>query len=127
VTAGLPGTGIGGLFYLLCALLMPLRELCKYVASGGTHRLDARAWLQAGMAFGIVAMIYATGLLMLWLGVIDQDIPASGPLRILLLYPAAVAFGTLFTVLALVEMLAAGFRLALAPRIAPSNDGGAGR
>jgi hypothetical protein len=127
VTAGLPGTGIGGLFYLLCALLIPVREAYKYVVSGGTHRLDARAWLQAGMAVGIVGMIYATGLAMLWMGIIDPDIPASGLLRILLLYPAAIAFGTLFTVLAVVEMLAAGFRLALAPPIAPSNDGGAGR
>jgi hypothetical protein len=127
VTAGLPGTGIGGLFYLLCALLMPVREAYKYVISGGSYRPDARALMQAGMAAGIIVMIYVTGLLMLWLGIIDQDIPASGLLRILLLYPAAVAFGTLFTVLALVEMLAAGFRLALSPRIAPSNDGGAGR
>jgi hypothetical protein len=129
VTAGLPGTGIGGLFYLLCALLMPAREAYKYVISGGSYRPDPRALMQAAMALGIVVMIYVTGLLMLWLGndVIDRDIPAGGLLRILLLYPAAVAFGTLFTVLALVEMLAAGFRLALSPRIAPSNDGGAGR
>jgi hypothetical protein len=127
VTAGLPGTGIGGLFYLLCALLMPVREAYKYVSSGGSYRPDGRALMQSAMALGIVGMIYVTGVAMLWLGVLDQDIPASGLLRVLLLYPAAVAFGTLFTVLAGVEMLAAAFRLALAPRIAPSNDGGAGR
>jgi hypothetical protein len=127
VTAGLPGTGIGGLFYLLCALLMPVREAYKYIASGGAHRPDGRALAQAGMALGILVMIYVTGVVMLWLGVIDQDVPASGLIRVLVLYPAAVAFGTLFTVLGVVEMLAAAMRLALAPRIAPSNDGGAGR
>ena len=44
MTAGMPGTGIGGLFYLLSALLMPLRELWRLVASGGTYRPDVRAW-----------------------------------------------------------------------------------
>jgi hypothetical protein len=31
MTAGLPGTGIGGLFYLLLAVCMPLREFCRTI------------------------------------------------------------------------------------------------
>lgn len=127
MTAGMPGTGIGGLFYLLSALVMPAREAYKYVTSGGTHRTDARAWRQSGMALGIVAMICVTTLAMSSLGLIEQDVPAGGLLRGFLLYPAAIGVGLLFTVLALVELLAAAFRLALAPPVAPSNDGGAGR
>ena len=29
MTVGLPGAGIGGVFYLLCALWMPFRELAS--------------------------------------------------------------------------------------------------
>lgn len=53
---GIPGTGISGLFYILCALLMPVIELWRAARrgslSGGQWRL---AFTQAAIAAGIVA------------------------------------------------------------------------
>jgi len=55
--AGLPGVGIGGLFYLLCALLMPFVELGRTV----TGRSSLAAWRRVGgqfvMALAMVAAI----------------------------------------------------------------------
>jgi hypothetical protein len=56
MTAGLPGVGIGGLFYLLCALLMPFVELGRTV----TGRSSAAAWRRVGGQFVMaVAMVFA--------------------------------------------------------------------
>jgi hypothetical protein len=122
----MPGTGIGGLFYLLSALLMPLRELWRVVASGGTYRPDVRAWHQFGMAAGIAFVAYLTGESLVWAGIIDPSIEASRFVR-----PSALAFALLTLVFVGVELMAAALRYArerqdLSP-IAPSNDGGAGR
>lgn len=57
--AGLPGTGIGGVFYILSALLMPLHRLAR----GGGR--DGRSWrrvgAQAGIAAGIMLALFFTG------------------------------------------------------------------
>lgn len=61
MNAGLPGTGIGGLFYILLALLMPLREL-YLTARGRSSRERWRLVLQQLLiACGIVASLAATG------------------------------------------------------------------
>ena len=54
MSPGLPGTGIGGLFYILCALWMPVCELWRRRQGGepGQWPLVAR---QFGIAVGIVA------------------------------------------------------------------------
>ena len=51
--AGLPGTGLGGLFYALLILLMPLRELWLR-GRQGRWRFIARQWtLLAGILLGL--------------------------------------------------------------------------
>ena len=61
MTVGLPGVGIGGIFYLVSALLMPVREL------GRAMRRDpgARHWglvsRQTSIALGILAALWLTG------------------------------------------------------------------
>jgi len=57
MNVGLPGTGIGGVFYLLSALCMPVAELTRRTR----WRLVAR---QAAMAVGIGAGIWLTGWLL---------------------------------------------------------------
>jgi hypothetical protein len=61
MSAGLPGTGIGGIFYLASALVMPVHRLVR----GQTHQ--GRSWRRAlgvsGMAAGILAVIFGTGYL----------------------------------------------------------------
>ena len=52
MTVGLPGTGIGGVFYLLLALGMPLRAIVRRLRTG--ERSD---WRVVGRQVAIVAVI----------------------------------------------------------------------
>src|SRR5215207_7225971 len=61
MTAGLPGSGIGGLFYLLSALFMPLRELWRALRSRSRPERPVLALQQAGLALGIIAALWWTG------------------------------------------------------------------
>lgn len=61
MNVGLPGTGLGGLFYLLTALLMPIVELIRTIRSGKASRMRWRtAVSQAAMAVGIIAGLWGT-------------------------------------------------------------------
>ena len=70
MTPGLPGTGIGGLFYVLSALLMPICELWRRWRgeAGGRGALVAR---QFAIAVGAVAAMS----LAFWL--LDSLLPAN--------------------------------------------------
>ncbi|MCH1867597.1 hypothetical protein [Nocardioides sp. CFH 31398] len=54
MTAGLPGTGLGGLFYLLLALAMPVIELVRTLRGDHSAERWRLALTQAGIALGIV-------------------------------------------------------------------------
>lgn len=56
---GLPGTGIGGLFYIVVALAMPLCELWRRVQSGAPARAAFVA-KQFAIALGVVASMTGT-------------------------------------------------------------------
>jgi hypothetical protein len=61
MTAGLPGTGIGGIFYLLLAFIMPVHELylvCRGRSSWSRWRLIG---VQLANASGIVGSLVLTG------------------------------------------------------------------
>jgi len=61
MTVGLPGVGLGGIFYLVSALTMPVRELARTVrgeSSALRWRLVARQWL---LAIGILVAMWFTG------------------------------------------------------------------
>ncbi len=108
--AGLPGTGIGGLFYLLSALLMPVRELWR--ASIGTGQSSDRrlALRQSGMALAIMGAIWLTGLALTLLHVGNMASP-TGALRIFYITPALISFGTLTLVLLGVEVVSASIKV----------------
>ena len=108
--AGLPGTGIGGIFYLVTALAMPLREAYRRAGGGsavsGTWRLVAG---QTAIAGGILGGVWATGWL---LGVALRAAapvvplpPASHPGNVLRTVTFALSLGTLAAVLLGVELL----------------------
>jgi hypothetical protein len=65
VTAGVPGTGLGGLFYILAALLLPLRGAIRSL------RRQIVAWDEVarltGLALGVFLGIWVTGWLLGWL------------------------------------------------------------
>src|SRR6266566_6590087 len=61
MTVGVPGTGIGGMFYLVSALAMPLRQAYRWAR----RRPSFAGWRvvagQTVMAAAILAAIWATG------------------------------------------------------------------
>jgi len=62
MTAGVPGTGIGGLFYILSAVLLPIRAIRKIL---GGARLSLRSMIKpTAIAVGVLAGIWATGWLL---------------------------------------------------------------
>jgi len=64
MTVGVPGTGIGGMFYLVSALAMPLRQAYRSLRrrpSSGKWRVVAG---QTAMALAILAAIWVTGWLL---------------------------------------------------------------
>jgi len=108
MTAGLPGTGIGGLFYVASALAMPLREAYRRVTRRGPRTRWRIVAGHAGMGVGIVAAMWGAGWLLGLalhaarpLGTIG-GVPAANVLRTATL---ALTVGTLATVLGVVEVL----------------------
>lgn len=112
MTAGLPGAGIGGLFYLAATITLPFRSLWRRV----TGRPDLIPWRHqvhnVAMAVGIIAGLWVAGWL---LGFVVPDemlkpgIAAHAGARASLrtVIPAATfaaAIGTLAMVLAAVEV-----------------------
>lgn len=71
MAAGIPGVGVGGLFYLVCALIAPLREAYRAIGHvrtrAGETRRHGSLWKQsfrlAAMAAAILAAMWLTGLL----------------------------------------------------------------
>ena len=74
MTAGLPGTGIGGVFYLLSALLMPLVELVKTLRGQSSGRRWLLVIRQLALASGIVAGMWMLGILLGLLLEVSPDI-----------------------------------------------------
>ena len=61
MVAGIPGAGIGGLFYLLAAFSLPLRLVRRWWRGERRPAAGDGSWRQVGMALGIVAGIWLTG------------------------------------------------------------------
>jgi hypothetical protein len=64
MNAGLPGTGIGGAFYLLSALCMPFHGLYKSLRKKNQPRRMRLILVQTSMALGILGGIWLTGWLL---------------------------------------------------------------
>jgi hypothetical protein len=58
MTAGLPGTGIGGLFYLLLVFWMPCRELYQLCRGRSSPQRWRDISFYLALTFGIIAMTY---------------------------------------------------------------------
>ena len=61
MAAGIPGAGIGGLFYLASALLMPVRALVLTARGRGSEARWALAFRQSSMAVGVLLALWGTG------------------------------------------------------------------
>lgn len=81
---GVPGAGIGGLFYVACALWAPLRELWLVVVLRRPPRLPRLVMRQAATAGGIIAGIWLAGWLVGLLAIDPlPDAPAAHPVAAL--------------------------------------------
>jgi hypothetical protein len=105
VTAGLPGTGIGGLFYLISALLMPFREAFRFFVGRGDRARGQMALQQGGLAVTILGAIWVTGLAMGLLHIGNSLVHHAtvAGFHVLYITPVIVAFATLGGVLIAVE------------------------
>jgi ribose/xylose/arabinose/galactoside ABC-type transport system permease subunit len=111
--AGLPGTGIGGIFYLLLAVWMPVRE--SYLS---LRKRAANRWKMVGqhvlLTIGIILGIWATGFVLglILVPLLTPSINAS-PLSInyLRIAPFILTLGVLVFVQLLLLLLRAGVGL----------------
>ncbi len=100
MSAGLPGLGLGGLFFVISALLAPLFELQR-MARGQS---SAAAWRQVGRQFAIaVSMIVAVDLalraLLFTAGLLGAETDAGGAgLTVLPLAPIGITTALLAAV-----------------------------
>lgn len=113
--AGLPGIGVGTLFYVLTALWMPFRELAFLVRGESNWRRWRLIGTQFLFATGIIASIAAAERLVLW-WVTDEAVGSVGPAgwvhehmggyapESILAAPIAASFLLLGLVLVLVEI-----------------------
>ena len=108
MTAGLPGTGIGGLFYLISALFMPFREAFRALIGRGDRAKGQVALQQGGLALTIVGAIWVTGigLGLMHVGTSLMQLHRSriAGVRIFYVTPVLVAVLTLTGVLLSVEV-----------------------
>jgi len=80
--AGLPGIGVGTLFYVLAALWMPVHEMSRVVRGTSSVARWRRILLQLVYALSIIASITIADRVMLW--VLGEYTPGSvGPAHLL--------------------------------------------
>jgi len=111
MTVGLPGTGIGGMFYILSALAMPLTEAYRYVrgrSSSAWGVVAGQIVITAGIiaAMGATAWLVAAALatsrrLLPTATLASSGLPAGSPVRTAML---VLTLGTLAAVLTGVEL-----------------------
>jgi hypothetical protein len=111
MTVGLPGAGIGGLFYLISTVLLPVRSLARRLRGDD----DGVPWRHHAhnltMAIGIITAIWLAGWLLALVvphGILAAPVPGHGaaaPARtVLSMATFTVALGTLAFILIAVEV-----------------------
>lgn len=104
--AGLPGTGLGGLFYLLLAFWMPLAELPRTLRGQSSRARWQRIGTQFALACGIVAAVSSTAAA--YVTFAGSQTRFGLPVPMLVLAPLAVA-AVLLSVLVVVLRTWAGW------------------
>ena len=103
--AGLPGTGLGGLFYLALAFWMPVAELPRTIQGRSSRERWRRVATQFALASGIVAAV-AGSMLLVSRFADTASIGVSGP--VLVVAPVLIA-SVMLSVLVLVLRTWAGW------------------
>jgi hypothetical protein len=100
MTAGLPGFGLGGVFFIISALLAPFGELIMTVRG----RSSRARWASVGRQLLIaLAMIFAVGAMLGLVGLVS----GAGPLQALIspLLPATWTGGLLVFILVTAKLI----------------------
>lgn len=106
-SAGLPGTGLGGLFYLLLALWMPFAELPRTMRGRSSRARWRHVAEQFALACGIVAAVVVTAVAYLRVAGTPSGFEQWGPA--LVLAPAVLA-GVVLSLLVLMLRVWAGWQ-----------------
>jgi len=106
---GLPGAGIGGLYYLMCTAIMPFKELFLTLTKPGhtfRYRLVAtQLSIAAGIVVGLL-LIYQLVTSVFGLGLAVADPVGEGSTLFYALLAIVVSLGLLILILLLVELTA---------------------
>lgn len=109
MNVGLPGAGIGGLFYLICTVFMPFKEVYLTITNL-EHKFRYRLiFTQLGIVGGIVAGIVIIYKLVSHLFVFDPSFSVSIDSSSLLFYsllPLVISLGLLLLILGLMRVMA---------------------
>ncbi len=108
MTPGVPGAGIGGLFYLASTLLLPFRRLKRRLRGEPDPVSSRQIWHNVAMAGGVVAALWMVGWLLAFI-VPDEMVnkPAGGTVPMRTVLPVATfatGVATLLLVLGTVEI-----------------------
>jgi hypothetical protein len=108
MTPGVPGAGIGGLFYLASTLLLPFRSLKRRLRGQPDPVSSRQVWHNVTMAGGVVAALWMVGWLLAFI-VPDEMVnkPGGGALPMRTILPVATfatGVATLLLVLGTVEI-----------------------
>jgi len=106
---GLPGAGVGGLYYLVCTAFMPIKEVYLCLTNA-EHKFRYRLVItQLGIASGIVlGLIAMYGLVNNVFG-LDLSLaknPGGDSLLFYSLLPVLISLGLLLVILSLIEVAA---------------------
>ena len=109
MNVGLPGAGIGGLYYLICTAVMPAKELYLTLTKPGHQYRYRLVITQLGIASAIV--LGFIGIYQLLNTVFGADLSlqvqiSSGNTMFGLLLPIVISLALLIFILALVEVFA---------------------
>ena len=131
MTAGLPGVGIGGIFYLASALLMPVRSLVAVLRGRPAEARWPLALRQASLAAGILGTLWATGWILGWaIALVAPGASAAAGIgsgsavqvhSVVRTSALLLSFGTLGGVLLLVQLLRMSLPVKATPRNAPAE------
>lgn len=111
MTPGVPGAGIGGLFYLASTFLLPLRSLSRRLRGQPDSLTGRQAAHSLAIAVGVIAALWATGWILALLVPDEMLRPVATTGRassrsrtVLPVATFATAVGTLLFVLVAVEI-----------------------
>jgi hypothetical protein len=106
MVAGLPGTGIGGIFYLLGVACMPIREAQRLLRGKSSRKRWALITRQWGLSLGIMAGFWMMGYMLTIVlpSSVQHAVTGTTSHNVLKIKPFVISLTVLLSVLSLVEI-----------------------